>query len=204
MDAITLKNFVLGDLYTNSYLLFKQDTKKAFLIDAPHPTDEIKQFICDQGLDLKFCLLTHAHFDHISGLNSLDRPFYVHCYDTPFLKNPYLNGSSFFDSPFTIGKDPLLLEEIAITLESFYFEILHTPGHTPGSVSIKVGDWLFSGDTLFCDSIGRTDLPLASPEQLVSSVKTKIFPLADETVVYPGHGESTTVAKEKKHNPFLG
>ncbi|UCG34842.1 MAG: MBL fold metallo-hydrolase [Candidatus Omnitrophota bacterium] len=203
MDVITLKNFVLGDLATNSYLLFDQNTKKAFLIDAPHPGDEIQQFIRETSLDLRFCLLTHAHFDHIGAIEKLSCPFYVHSEDTPFLKNPDLNGSSFFGSPFTVEKDPLLLEETAIDLESFHLEILHTPGHTPGSITIKIGNWLFSGDAVFFDSVGRTDLPMASHEQLINSIKKKILSLPEDTIIYPGHGPSTTVEREKRHNPFL-
>jgi len=203
MDALTLKTFVLGDLATNSYLLFDPNTKKAFLIDVPCPNDEIEQFISAEGLSLDFCLLTHAHFDHIGAVDKLSCPVYLHSEDTPFLKNPDLNGSSIFGVPFTIQKDPVLLEETAITLDSFCFEILHTPGHTPGSISIKIGKWLFSGDTVFFDSVGRTDLPLASHEQLIASIKTKILTLSDDTVIYPGHGPATSVEREKTHNPFL-
>jgi len=120
------------------------------------------------------------------------------------LNNPQLNGSLFFGSPISIAKQARLYpEDKPLEFDGADIEIIHTPGHTPGSVSLKVNGWLFSGDTLFFDSIGRTDIPLASSEALISSIQEKLMSLPSDLKVYPGHGETTTIEREKKHNPFL-
>lgn len=204
MDELILETFVNGPLANNCYLILDQDKKLGCLIDTPWDSREVIDFIKDQKIEIVFILLTHAHFDHIHGLNDFRCPFYVHPKDKPFLSDSQLNGSSFFGSPVTIKREvnlynqdkPLVFNEQAI-------EVIHTPGHTPGSVCLKIADWLFSGDTLFFDSIGRTDIPLASGETLISSLQEKIMILPDSTVVYPGHGALTTIGREKKHNPFL-
>jgi len=110
----------------------------------------------------------------------------------------------FFGSPISIAKQARLYpEDKPLEFDGADIEIIHTPGHTPGSVSLKVNGWLFSGDTLFFDSIGRTDIPLASSEALISSIQEKLMSLPSDLKVYPGHGETTTIEREKKHNPFL-
>lgn len=128
----------------------------------------------------------------------------MHSEDAKFLKNPDLNGSRFFGTPFSIKKEPNIYDKSGILeFEDHKIKILHTPGHTPGSVSLLINNRLFSGDVLFSNSIGRTDFPLASHEQLISAIKEKILTLPDDTIVHPGHGLSTTVGREKEGNPFL-
>ncbi|MCK4912511.1 MAG: MBL fold metallo-hydrolase [Candidatus Omnitrophica bacterium] len=205
MDELTLKTFCLGDLYNNCYLVFHQGLKRGFIVDAPAPIDEVKDFIQSQNLKIDFIALTHAHFDHIGGLDSLPYPTYVHKEDFQFLKDITINGSAFFGFSIIVEKKAKLYEDNQpLYFDKYPIEVIHTPGHTPGSVSLKLGNWLFSGDTLFCDSVGRTDIPLASHEQIVNSIKTKLLILSPDTIVYPGHGASTTIAREAKSNPFLG
>jgi len=205
MDGLSLKAFCLGDLFNNCYLIFHDKSKKGFIIDSPAPTNEIKDFIRSQSLEIDFIALTHAHFDHIGGLKSYSLPFYLHKEDFPLLKDPQLNGSVFFTSPVVIENEPRLYKDNEpLYFQSYPIEIIHTPGHTPGSVSLKLGKWLFSGDTLFFDSIGRTDIPLASQDLIIKSIKEKLLVLPSGMVVYPGHGQSTTIGREKEHNSFLG
>lgn len=204
MAELTLKVFTAGPLATNCYLLFNKKSKKGFLIDCPTPTHQIEEFIQDQDITLLFIALTHAHFDHIGGLKDMRVPFYIHQDDSVFLGEPQLNGSAFFATSFAIEQKPYHYSEA----EPLYFErcpieVIHTPGHTPGSVSLKIGCWLFSGDTLFCQSIGKTDIPMASEKALLTSIQTKLLSLPPETIVHPGHGPSTTIGEEKIRNPFL-
>jgi len=204
MDGLTVRTFCLGDLFNNCYLIFDNKSKKAFIVDSPAPTEEVINFIQSQNLNIEFVVLTHAHFDHIGGLGSLPFPFYIHQDDLQLLKDPQVNGSAFFDSSIVVEKKPKLYKENEpLRFDSYSIEVIHTPGHTPGSVSLKLNDWLFSGDTLFLDSIGRTDIPLASQERIIKSIKEKLLVLPLNTIVYPGHGAPTTIAREKEHNSFL-
>jgi len=204
MDELALKTFVIGDLLNNCYLVFEKKSKKGFIIDCPGKTEELDVFVRDEKIEVLFIALTHAHFDHISGLDKFSLPFYVHKKDLPFLKDSRLNGSVFFTSPVKIEKEPRIYEEGSpLEFAGRHIEIINTPGHTPGSVSLKLGRWLFSGDALFFNSIGRTDIPLANTEVLIDSIKENILTLPEDTLVYPGHGSSTTVAREVKLNPFL-
>jgi glyoxylase-like metal-dependent hydrolase (beta-lactamase superfamily II) len=204
MDELVLKTFVLGELYTNCYLIFSKESKRGFLIDAPAPLDEVDEFIRAQGIEVLFVALTHAHFDHIRGLQSIRIPFYVHRADVSLLRDPSLNGSAIFGSSVIIKEVPRIYkEDEPLSFQGRSIRLIHTPGHTPGSVSLQLNGWLFSGDTLFFDSIGRTDIPLASGDTIIASIREKLFALGSDIAVYPGHGPQTTIGREKKHNQFL-
>ncbi|MFA6281190.1 MAG: MBL fold metallo-hydrolase [Candidatus Omnitrophota bacterium] len=205
MKNLGLKTFALGVLGTNSYVVYDKETRNAFIIDAPWPFDEINQFIEKEKLNVIFLLLTHGHFDHIGGLRGQFFPFAVHKDDDQLLKNSVMNGSIYFNSSVKIDRDAnfFLEEKTPIKFDSFALDILHTPGHTPGSVCIKIGNWLFSGDTIFLGTVGRTDTPLGSCESLKKSIDDKIIGLPEDTIIYPGHGAPTTIERELQENPFL-
>jgi glyoxylase-like metal-dependent hydrolase (beta-lactamase superfamily II) len=204
MDELTLKKFTLGALGTNAYLIIDEKAKKAFLIDTPDGSEKIKEFIVKEKLSLDFIILTHGHFDHIAGLDNFDCPVYIHVDDKPCLDDAGLNGSEFFSRPITIKKEAKALEDgSSLSFQASVLNIIHTPGHTPGGICIKLNNWLFSGDTLFFDSVGRTDLPYGSHDSLIKAIKQKIMVLPPDTVVYPGHGPKTTVGREKESNQFL-
>ena len=204
MAGLRLKVFVTGPLSNNCYLVFDEQSKKGFLIDCPAPVGPMQEFIAGNQLTILFIALTHAHFDHIAGLADVRYPFYLHSEDHSFLTNPELNGSVFFEPRLIVSGQPRQYSETdALSFEGHGIEVIHTPGHTPGSVSLKLGKWLFSGDTLFCHSVGRTDIPKASEAQLLASIHQKLLSLPAETEVYPGHGPATTIGQEKEGNPFL-
>jgi len=201
---LELQSFTMGDMGNNCYLLYDDKVKEAVLIDVANPYLEIKRFLRRRGLTLKYILLTHGHFDHIWGLNGFDVPFYVHPKDEEFLTDPRVNASLFCGAPVTVSKNPSLLEDgMSIDFCGCGIEVIHTPGHTPGSVCFKAGDRLFSGDTLFYHSVGRTDIPLASHREIIDSINNKLMVLDPATKVYPGHGQFTTIGEEEEHNPFL-
>lgn len=205
----TLETIPLGPLGTNAYLLTNPDTKKAVIIDPGTNPDPLIRRV--QDLDVEAILLTHAHFDHIGGVDQLRKlkksPVYIHALEADWLTNPKKNGSLLWpevsepvqtEPPEYALDDGQTLELIGET-----FRVLHTPGHSPGSVSFLVGDYLFSGDTLFKLSVGRTDLPGGNTNNLMDSIKNKLFALDDGVTVLPGHGQRSSIAFERANNPYV-
>ncbi len=203
---------ILGGYQTNCYVLRKDDSAKdCLIIDPGLEAAELIEFLDEQKLNPVVVVLTHGHIDHIAGLTVLRNQFpeikvYIHNLDAEMLTDPNINLSAMSGMTFvTDAEDVSLKNRDIIDLAGMKLRVLHTPGHTPGGISLysKEAGVVFVGDTLFADSIGRTDFPGGSMSQLLNSVREKLFTLPEETEVYPGHGPATTIATEKAHNPFF-
>ena len=198
----------LGALGTNCYILADNATKMALVIDAPDRPDMILDFLTEKGYTLSGIVLTHGHYDHIQALADLkaktNAPILIHKNGVKFLNDSNYNlchcaGLNW--SP--IEADKLLEDGDTISLGLTSLKVLHTPGHTSDGICLYTDNILISGDTLFCQSIGRTDFPTGNLKQLINSIKEKILPLPNDTTVYPGHGPATTIGEERKGNPYL-
>lgn len=208
LDNITLYQLILGSLETNNYLLVN-NKKQSILIDCTS-SKEIIDFIKANKFDLIYILLTHCHVDHVCGVNSVYNNFkakvmlnikeFYHLNEAKLIYRLY----GFQEEPNIIDYE-LLNENDIIKIDDLELRVLFTPGHTLGSLSFydKERNFLFSGDVLFYESIGRTDLPGGDFSILIKSIKEKIFTLPDNTLVFPGHYLSTTILHEKQNNPFL-
>jgi len=204
INNLILGLFVTGPLLVNTYVVADPDTKEAVLIDPGGGVLDIRRFIDKNGLELKFIINTHGHGDHIAIDDSFDVPVYVHKLDGEFLKDAGKNLSGSFGFPITVrSADRLLQDGDILKLGRLKLEVIHTPGHTPGSISVKVDSTVFTGDALFAGSIGRTDFNYGDGSLLIRSIKEKLLTLPDETVIYPGHGPSSTIGEERRSNPFL-
>ena len=199
-----VKRLILGEVQTNSYLLETEDIK--IVVDPAECTNEMVEFLKKSQKE-KLILLTHAHFDHIKGAKELreltDTKIAVSLLDAKATSNQNLNLSSYFGiecTPFTA--DILLKDNQTLNFGKTEIKVMHTPGHTVGSACFLIGDILFSGDTLFNYSIGRTDFPGGSFEEIKKSLK-RLMTLDDNIKVFSGHGETTTIAEERKRNPYL-
>jgi glyoxylase-like metal-dependent hydrolase (beta-lactamase superfamily II) len=203
-----IKNIVVGPLEVNCYILGCEDTKEAVIIDPGDNADEIISNIEKEGLNPKFIINTHAHFDHIGGVKAIQDHFKIdfilHEGDLFLVENASEQATAFGLKPISkpvVNKNATNGEKVNLGNKSI--TVIHTPGHSPGGVCYYSGNNVFVGDTLFAGSIGRTDLPGGSYDTLINSIKENLFPLGDSTIVYPGHGPSTTIGNEKEHNPFL-
>lgn len=203
-DTLRIKVFSVGPLDTNCYLAYGDMSKKGVLIDPGDRDPGIKRTIEDEKIDILFTLNTHGHADHIKGDSFFSYPVAIHSLDLPCLSDPGRNlsfNTGWSVDPVTAGKE--LSDGDVLEIGSLIFDVIHTPGHTPGCICLKCGDVLFSGDTLFYEGVGRTDLPGGDQRALVESIKNRIFVLPDHTRVLPGHGPETTIGHEKRYNPFL-
>ena len=202
--------FVLGPVATNCYIGINEETKESFIVDPATCPPEFVSYIKNAGLTVKAVLLTHGHFDHIMGLDALLKefpvPVYAHEAERDVLESEQLNSSaSMLGQPYSFSGADYVTNRQELRIAGFEIRVVYTPGHTIGGCCyyIEKEKTLFSGDTLFHGSVGRTDLPTGSMGQLVSSVRDRLFVLPDDTKVYPGHMEETTIGYEKKYNPFI-
>lgn len=204
-----VEKFVTGIISTNCYLVINEDTKQAVVIDPAACPSYLMSHIKSEGLKIEAILLTHGHFDHIMGidgfLSEFDVPVYVHEEDADAMEDPVLNQSSTYTSGYTFDKARYLRDRQTLELAGYTFQVIHTPGHTKGGCCYYVASEgvLFSGDTLFQNSVGRTDFVNSSTSDLVHSVREKLFLLPDDTMVYPGHMGETKIGHEKKYNPYV-
>lgn len=204
-----VERFVTGILSTNCYLAINEETKQAVIIDPAACPKKILDFIEEEGLKVETILLTHGHFDHTMGIDGfLERypvPVYVHEDDEKIMNDPILNLSSTYTSGYTFSGAQYLRDRQTLELAGYTFEVIHTPGHTRGGCCYYVAaeHVLFSGDTLFQCSVGRTDFETSSTSDLMHSVREKLMKLPDETHVYPGHMGETMIGYERAHNPFI-
>jgi glyoxylase-like metal-dependent hydrolase (beta-lactamase superfamily II) len=210
---IYLKKFTFNPIQENTYLLY-DETRECVIVDAgcyfDYEEEELDSFIQSENLKPVKLVNTHCHFDHIIGINhcrsKYNVPFFAH-EDDGFLVDEIVGHGERFGIPVEpVGPpDYFLTEGETVTFGNSSLEVIHVPGHAPGHVVLYSPEqhFLVAGDVLFYGSIGRTDLPKGSFDQLVGNIKTKLFVLPDETAVYCGHGPETSIGFEKKHNPFL-
>jgi hydroxyacylglutathione hydrolase len=204
-----LETVRVGELQANCYILALSDSAEAIIVDPGEQKDKIAKVLARHKLKPVAVVNTHGHIDHIGCDDDFSVPIYVHEKDAALLKDSRLNLSGFLSAPFSVksGEIKQLRDGEKLKLAGIELEVIHTPGHTPGGICLLVKaegkDILFSGDTLFHGSVGRADFEGADEATELESIKKKLLVLADETVVYPGHGPETTIGYEKKHNPFL-
>ena len=209
-ELIKIEPFVVGIVSTNCYLIFNDETKEAIVIDPGGCPSYFLNHIEKEGLEVKAVLLTHGHFDHILGLPDLLEkypvPVYLGALEKELIEDAAMNGSKSYTQGYTYEEAVYVEDGEILHFLGQDIEVLFTPGHTAGSVCYYFKEiyTLFSGDTLFAMSVGRTDLPTGDSDTLEESIRTRIFELPEETIVYPGHMHVTTVAREKLHNPYVG
>jgi glyoxylase-like metal-dependent hydrolase (beta-lactamase superfamily II) len=207
-----IDRLILGAYQTNCYILRESKAAKdCLIIDTGLEAGELVDFLQRHNLNPVAVVLTHGHADHVTGLVALRGRFphikvYIHKLDAEMLTGEKDNLSAMAGVLFSSEPADFSLEEgDVIEQANIKLDVLHTPGHTPGGICLYSKDEgiVFVGDTLFADSVGRTDMPGGSATQLIKSIKQKLCILPDETVVYPGHGPQTTISQEKENNPFL-
>ncbi len=209
MGKLQLETMVLGMVGTNCYLAMNRETKEMIIIDPADAPDRIRNKVTSMGGRPTAVLLTHGHFDHIGAAEAIgeayDIPVCILEQEKALAGDPRLNASvSMIRRSVQVIPDRTLHDGEELDLAGFRVRVLHTPGHTRGGACyyIEEENVLFSGDTLFCGSVGRTDLPTGSMAQLHDSVHNRLFVLPEDTLVYPGHGEMTDIAYEKRYNPY--
>jgi glyoxylase-like metal-dependent hydrolase (beta-lactamase superfamily II) len=201
----------VGDFQACCYVVCDESARQAAVIDPGADPDRIVAAVERLGAQPVLILDTHAHIDHIGANNDLkarfpDATLCIHALDAPTLTRPSRNLSLFFGSGYkSVGADRLIEDGDEVAVGLSVFRVLHTPGHTPGGISLYCAEQgvCFTGDVLFAEGIGRSDLPGGDGDVLLESIRSKLLVLPDETKLYPGHGPATTVAHERAHNPFL-
>ena len=199
-----IESLVVGPIGVNCYILGDPGTKEACVIDPGADPDMIRARLAKLKLNARFIVNTHGHGDHIGANTDLDLPIYIHSSDKDFLTDPDENLSSLFlFNVVSPEASRLLADGDDIAVGGLKLKVIHTPGHTPGSIVLVMDKIAFTGDTLFAGSVGRSDLKHSDPGALDRSIEKLKHKLSDDMAIYPGHGPSSTMAKERRTNPFL-
>ena len=199
----------LGPLDNNTYILTCAETRATAVVDVGFEPEAVIDFLRSGRFDVRVLLNTHAHYDHVAGMREVQEAvggaYHLHPADRPLLDRLSQQGAAFGFPPARAPDEVLdLADGEIIVLGRETLEVRHTPGHSPGHVIFVHGDDAWVGDVLFAGSVGRTDLPGGSFEQLERSIRTRVFPLGDAVRVHTGHGPETTIGTERLHNPFVG
>jgi len=203
-NGYILHRIVTEGMETNCYIFGCAKTREVAIIDPGSDHEKIKALLNKEKLIPKFIINTHGHIDHIGANKELGLPVYIHKEDANFLTNPLLSLAVFYGS---FAKSPkparLLNDGDEVDISDIKMKVLHTPGHTPGGISLHYNGLVFTGDALFAGGVGRTDFPYGSSKRLIDSIKDKLMKLPDDTIVLPGHGEKSTIGDERRDNPWL-
>ncbi len=208
LEMAKIHTLVVGRLQTNCYILESDST--ALVIDPGEEPERILRFLHDIKVKPSQIIATHTHFDHVLGVDgiraTLNTPFLIHHDDLSMLESMQSRVRQFMGLtvPPPPRVDRFLKDGESLTVGHDSLKVLHTPGHSPGSISLAGRGYVFTGDALFNQSIGRTDLPGGDLDTLISSITDRLFSLPDDTIVYPGHGPETSIGDEKLSNPFVG
>ncbi len=204
-----IKELVVGPLMANCFICGCSKTKEAVVIDPGGDADTILLSLAESKLKVKYIINTHGHFDHVSANGKMKdatgADILIHPLDAPMLEK--LSSSAAFFGVSVENSPPCdqtLEEDDTVSFGDITLKVIHTPGHTPGGISLYTNGIVFVGDTLFAGSIGRTDFPGGDFNTLISSIKTKLFNMEDDIRVFSGHGPETSIGVEKRHNPFVG
>ena len=198
-----LETVTVGSMEANCYILAQKEDSRAMIIDPGAQARKIRKVLDRYKLKPALVINTHGHYDHIAADNEFNVPVYAHKLDAPLLKDAMLNMSGLFALSYTVKSEIKFLEDSQIIeLDGMQLKVLHTPGHTAGGITLllqqPVNRIAFTGDTLFCRGIGRSDLAGGNETTLIKSIKEKLFILPDDTKIYPGHGTSSTIGEEKQ------
>lgn len=209
MAPLRVEQYVVGSVQTNCYFAINENTSEVLIVDPGACAARLAEIIDEKKLNPTAILLTHGHFDHAGGAAELaeryDIKVYAEEHERETLENPTINLSGWEGREISYHADVFLRDEQEIDLAGFHIRVLHTPGHTVGGCCyyFSYQNAVFSGDTLFAQSVGRTDFPKGSASALIRSIEEKLMPLPDETTVYTGHNEITTIGTERMYNPYL-
>ena len=206
---LTQRVLHLGPLDNKSYIIACVATREAAVVDIGFEPEEAIDVVRAGDLRVRYLLNTHAHYDHVAGMRAVQEAvggeYWLHPDDRPLLDRLSEQGAAF---GFPAARPPAVVHDLAdgqrLPLGEETIEVIHTPGHSPGGVCFRWGEWLWVGDTLFAGSVGRTDLPGGSFEVLERAIRERLFPLGDHIQAFPGHGPPTTLGREKRENPFVG
>jgi glyoxylase-like metal-dependent hydrolase (beta-lactamase superfamily II) len=208
MSDFRIKTYPVGQIGTNCYIIYREAYKKAVIVDPGAQGTYILARCKELGVIPEAIFLTHGHFDHILAVEDIKREFpEIHIYagehEKNTLQNPSINLSSGVGESCSLMADVYVKDGEMLTVAGISFQVINTPGHTSGSICFLITgeEVLISGDTLFLESLGRTDLPTGDQSQIINSIREKLFTLPGDTLVYPGHGDMTTIGHEKAYNP---
>ena len=209
MKNMTIRQCVVGPVYTNCYFLMNQETKELLIVDPGDMPEKLIAMVEDMQAVPTAILLTHGHFDHILAADEIRKKYKIPVYasqkEEKLLLTPYMNLSQDYGMTDTLEADVFLTDDQAFEAAGFHIQMIATPGHTSGSCCyyFEEEEILVSGDMLFCGSVGRTDFPTGSMGEITASLHKLLEMLPDQTAVLPGHGDHTTIEYEKRYNPFV-